>query len=181
MPWRDRTQAAPGRTLRRSRLARPEGPLLRRSRRDRENWGHGSRNRRAGRHTQPFCRRRPAYPSEPCCTASVAPSRQQGTRAPDTGSGNASASPPCREETWAAAACASIRRPRRLFFHISAGQVGGERKRRGVIGLLAAINLQILEHALDIDARLVERDALDPVDHADIAAARVAEGMQPLF
>src|SRR5579862_144661 len=62
----------------------------------------------------------------------------------------------------------------------SAGEIGHQRESGGVAAALAAIDLQVFEHPLDIGTGLVEGDHLDPVDHADIAAARVAELMQPL-
>src|SRR5216684_2086830 len=65
-------------------------------------------------------------------------------------------------------------------FPPSAGEVGGEREGGGAVAGLSAIDLQVFQHPLDIEAGLVERDQLDPVDHADVLAARVAEIMQPL-
>src|SRR5207244_10652371 len=62
----------------------------------------------------------------------------------------------------------------------SAREIAGQRKRRDVVDVLAAIDLQVFEDALDIDPRLVERDHLDPGDHAEVAAARVAKGAQRL-
>src|SRR5262249_44177691 len=61
-----------------------------------------------------------------------------------------------------------------------AREVAGQRERRDVVGVLAAIDLQVFEHPLDIEPGLLERDHLDPVDHADVAAAGVAELTQPL-
>src|SRR5579862_9953279 len=62
----------------------------------------------------------------------------------------------------------------------SAGEIGHQRESGGVAAALAAIDLQVFEHPLDIGAGLVEGDHLDPVDHADVAPARVAEIVQPL-
>src|SRR5712692_12068656 len=59
-------------------------------------------------------------------------------------------------------------------------EVADEREGAGAVGCLAAVDLQVFEDALDIGAGLVERDQLDPVDHADALAARVAEIAQPL-
>src|SRR5215468_4253825 len=43
-----------------------------------------------------------------------------------------------------------------------------------------AIDLQVLEHALHIVARLRERDALDPIDRIDVGIARIAETLDPV-
>src|SRR6516225_12023707 len=43
-----------------------------------------------------------------------------------------------------------------------------------------AIDLQILEHALNVVARLVEGDRLDPVDDVDRLGPGVAEAVHPL-
>src|SRR5207245_9613354 len=62
----------------------------------------------------------------------------------------------------------------------SAREVAGEREGGGGVAGLAAIDLEVFEDPLDIGAGFVERDQLDPVDHADVLAARVAEITQPL-
>src|SRR5689334_6887538 len=53
--------------------------------------------------------------------------------------------------------------------------------RNGGIGLKAhAVDLHVLHHALDVVARLGERDALDPVHGVDIGIAGVAIGFHPV-
>src|SRR5262245_65172309 len=44
-----------------------------------------------------------------------------------------------------------------------------------------AVDLQVLEHALDVVARLGERNPLDPVDGIDLGVAWVAVFRDPLF
>src|SRR5271169_495594 len=61
----------------------------------------------------------------------------------------------------------------------SAGEIADQRKRR-VAANLAAIDLQVFQHALHINPRLADRDSFDPVDHVDLAAARVAILGEPL-
>src|SRR5690242_15298686 len=65
------------------------------------------------------------------------------------------------------------------LYRRSAGKIAGERKSR-LSAYLAPIDLQVFEDALDVVSRLVDRDHLDPVDHVDIAAARIAVIAHPL-
>ena len=51
----------------------------------------------------------------------------------------------------------------------------------GALVQALAVDLQVLHHPLHIVARLVERDALDPVDGVDLGLARVAIGVDPLL
>src|SRR5437660_5982243 len=49
----------------------------------------------------------------------------------------------------------------------------------GAAAEAVAVDLHVLHHALDVVARLRERDALDPVDRIDLGIARVAEPSDP--
>ena len=57
---------------------------------------------------------------------------------------------------------------------------GARRRRRLRRGETGAVDADVLADALDVVARLVERDALDPIDRIDFARARVAIGGDPL-
>ena len=57
---------------------------------------------------------------------------------------------------------------------------GARRRRRLRRGEAGAVDADVLADALDVIARLVERDALDPIDRIGLAGARVAIGGDPL-
>src|SRR5207253_1551432 len=58
--------------------------------------------------------------------------------------------------------------------------VGFDRQRR-VVCKAGAIDLIVLHYALNVIARLHERNALDPVDRIDTWIARVAEALDPFL
>ena len=62
--------------------------------------------------------------------------------------------------------------------HGAASQVRLDEER--VLAEPRAIDLHVLHDALDVVARLGERDALDPVDRVDGRIARVAIGLHPI-
>src|SRR5581483_5398214 len=68
--------------------------------------------------------------------------------------------------------------PRRRARH--ALEVGVEAQRRSSFAEPGAIDLDVGEHLLDVLARLLEGDAMDPVDRVDVGLARVAELLDPL-
>src|SRR4051794_4991898 len=61
----------------------------------------------------------------------------------------------------------------------AAAQIGLDQEAR-TAAELRAIDLHVLEHALDVVARLGEWDAFDPVDRVDIRVARIAILFDPL-
>ena len=72
---------------------------------------------------------------------------------------------------WPASGANSTRR--------RAMQVGLDR--RGAGAEARAVDLQVLHDALDVVARLGERDALDPIDRVDLGIARIAVLRHPLL
>src|SRR5712671_5860894 len=62
----------------------------------------------------------------------------------------------------------------------AAPQVGLDHQARSVPEL-GAVDLHVLDHALDVVARFREGDALDPIDRIDIGIARIAVSLDPLL
>src|SRR5436309_2907304 len=62
----------------------------------------------------------------------------------------------------------------------SAPQIARQREGERMIAETDAVDLEILEHALDVIARLGEGNGFDPIDDVDRFGARVAEIVDPL-
>src|SRR6266404_3653452 len=66
------------------------------------------------------------------------------------------------------------------FASFSASEIARQREGEGVVAEAHAIDLEVLEDALNVVSRFGEGDRLDPVDDIDVLCAGIAKIIHPL-